>query len=228
MAVLLTREQVRRVDAVAIHELGIPGVVLMENAGRNAADRIAEVVRRTAADRVVIFCGTGNNGGDGFVIARHLRNRGFTVRVYLAGEAERLTPDAQVNHGILQAMGVTIHPAVDAGTVAMAIGELRGADVVVDALLGTGFQGDVREPLASLIEGINGTAKAAVVAVDVPSGLDCDTGRPCNATIRADLTVTFVADKVGFATETARQYTGEVVVADIGAPPDLADCVAVD
>ena len=224
MAVFLTREQVRRVDAVAIHELGIPGVVLMENAGRNAADRIAEVVRRTAAERVVIFCGTGNNGGDGFVIARHLRNRGLNVLVFLAGDPDRLTPDAGVHYRILRAMGIAVHPAGRTGTT----GGIRGRDVVVDALLGTGFEGDVREPLASLIEGINGASKAAVVAVDVPSGLDCDTGRPCNATIRADLTVTFVAGKVGFATETARAYTGEVVVADIGAPSELVDRVVGD
>ncbi len=217
----LTRDQVRRVDAVAIHELGIPGIVLMENAGRNAADRIDEIRAARGGDRVVVVCGPGNNGGDGFVITRHLLNRGVETRVYLAGEAARLTPDAGTNHRILKAMGVAIAAAGAAPSIRELLQAIRPSDVVVDALLGTGFHGAVREPLASLINGLNAVSKTALVAVDVPSGLDCDTGQPCNATIRATQTVTFVANKVGFRQPGAAAYTGDVTVADIGAPPSL-------
>lgn len=208
-------------DAIAIHDLGIPGVVLMENAGRNAADRVVDLLRSRSADRVAIFAGPGNNGGDGFVIARHLLNRGVDVRVFLVGDAARLTEDAGTNYRVLRAMGVEI-PAVRGEEAAReAVGQVGPTDVVVDALLGTGFCGDVREPLAGVIRAINAADKAGVVAVDVPSGLDCDTGQPANATIRADRTVTFVANKRGFEAAGSREYTGEVLVADIGAPPNL-------
>ncbi|MBN1510735.1 MAG: NAD(P)H-hydrate epimerase [Phycisphaerae bacterium] len=222
----LTRDEVRRVDGIAIHELGIPGVVLMENAGRNAADRVADLLRSRSADRVAVFAGPGNNGGDGFVIARHLLNRGIDTRVFLVGDAARLTADAGTNHRILRAMGVEV-PALHGEEAAhKAAEQIRPKDIVVDALLGTGSRGDVREPLAGVILAINAADKAGVVAVDVPSGLDCDTGRPANATIRADRTVTFVASKTGFAAAGACEYTGEVFVADIGAPPDLIERVS--
>lgn len=222
----LTREQVRRVDAIAINELGIPGVVLMENAGRNAAECILGLRRRHDAARIAVFCGPGNNGGDGFVIARHLINRGVQTRVLLAGDNGKLTEDAGTNYGILRAMDVPVVSADTPGAVARAVAQIHESDIVVDALLGTGFRGDVREPLATLIDGINRGPQAAVVAIDVPSGLDCNTGRPAKATVRATCTITFVANKAGFAAPEARPYTGEVIVADIGAPPDLIDRVA--
>jgi NAD(P)H-hydrate epimerase len=221
MSMSLTREQVRQVDAIAIHELGIPGVVLMENAGRNATEHVVGLCARSGATRIRIFAGPGNNGGDGFVIARHLMNRGFNVRVHLAGEERKLSDDAGTNYRILRNMGVDVHTVSTPESVTAALAEIRGTDVLVDALLGTGFSGQVREPLASLIHGINDAAKAGTLAVDVPSGLDCNTGRPSNATIRADCTITFVANKTGFDAPGARPYVGEVIVVDIGAPPDL-------
>jgi NAD(P)H-hydrate epimerase len=166
---------------------------------------------------VVVFCGTGNNGGDGFVVARHLSNAGAQVEIALAGDVDRLSPDAAANHRICAAMGIPINSAdavsPDADT------------LIVDALLGTGFAGDVRAPLAAVIDRINETPKRRVVALDVPSGLDCDTGRPSNATVRADVTVTFVAGKVGFDAASARPYVGRVDVADIGSPPIIVERV---
>jgi NAD(P)H-hydrate epimerase len=141
------------------------------------------------------------------------------------GSDKKLSPDAAVNHAILHKMGVAIHPAGEAERIEAALGELGPRDVVVDALLGTGFQGKVRQPMSGLIEGVNRAKTAAVVAVDVPSGLDCTTGEPSNATVRATSTVTFVARKRGFDAPGAAEYTGEVIVADIGAPPDLVDRV---
>ncbi|NOT00415.1 MAG: NAD(P)H-hydrate epimerase [Phycisphaerales bacterium] len=218
MSIVLTRAQVREIDRLAIEEYGVPGVVLMENAGRNAA----RFVRREMADRgldgrVVIFCGTGNNGGDGFVVARHLANVGRDVVIALAGDIGRLTNDAGVNYRICKAMQLSIANADDV--------TLRSDDIVVDALLGTGFNGTVREPFAGLVERINRSEKALAAAIDVPSGLDCDTGEPANACIKADLTVTFVAEKAGFQKPRAREFTGRVIVADIGAPAAIIERV---
>lgn len=212
MNIVLTREQVRRVDRLAIEEFGILGLVLMENAGRNAAAILLDHLRDDPADGVVIYCGTGNNGGDGLVIARHLVNAGIAVRIGLAGEADRLTPDAAANYRTCSAMEIPIAPA---GSITV-----RAEEWVVDALLGTGFKGAVRESMAGLIDRINASPKRGVAAIDVPSGLDCDTGQASNATIVADLTVTFVADKVGFGMPGAKRFVGFVHVADIGAPAE--------
>lgn len=220
MGTLLTREQVRRVDRIAMEEYGIGGLVLMENAGRNAAEIILdEIERRNSVggsgrvNRVLVFCGTGNNGGDGFVVARHLTNCGVDVRIALTGEPERLSPDAAANHRICAAMDIPMTAARDAG--------IRPDDLVVDALLGTGFTGQVREPSASVIAEINAASNCGVIAIDVPSGLDCDTGEPASACIVADLTITFVASKVGFEAPRAGEFVGDIRVVDIGAPADI-------
>ena len=222
---ILTREQIRKVDGMAINELGIPGVVLMENAGRNAAEQIRYRIRAKQATRVVIFCGSGNNGGDGFVIARQLANHGIVPLVYLVGDPERLTPDCAVNYNIVRNMGIEVCGIDSAKTARVAAAELQSGDIAVDALLGTGFTGQVRAPLSTLIQAINKTPKAMTVAIDVPSGLDCDTGKPANATIKADLTITFGANKIGLIKRDAHPYVGEIAVADIGAPPSLIDRV---
>jgi len=218
---IVSREQIRRIDRLAIEQYGMMGLVLMENAGRNAAAVIRDNYGPTGS--VLIFCGPGNNGGDGFVIARHLYNAGWSVRVVLAGEPTRMTPDAKANHAIIQAMRLSTSVAPDAATQQGLAASIRGDDVVVDALLGTGFRGEVRSPTAELIHALNASAKRAMIAVDVPSGLDCNTGAASNATIQADLTITFVAAKKGFTIASARSYVGRVVVADIGAPRGLLD-----
>ncbi len=221
MTVALTCEQIRRVDKLAIERYGISGLVLMENAGRNAASLIGETYGDNGS--AFIVCGVGNNGGDGFVIARHLHNAGWSVRLALAGDPSRMTSDTQTNHRITVAMAIPIVVASDAQTQRMIIDSIRKTDVVVDALLGTGFQGDVREPTATLIRELNDAGKRAMVAVDLPSGLDADSGQPSNATIQADLTVTFVARKCGFSAQSAARFLGRVEVADIGAPRQLIE-----
>ncbi len=228
MEPILTREQIRRVDGIAIEELGIPGVILMENAGRNAAEQIRYRIRIRQAGRVVIFCGSGNNGGDGFVIARQLANHGIDPCVYLVGDPEHLSPDCAVNYHIVRKMGVEVGLIDTPKAARQAAAELRDGDIVVDALLGTGFRGQVRPPTSALIQAINQAAKSMTVAIDIPSGLDCDTGKPANATIKADLTITFGANKVGLVKPDARRYVGEIAVADIGAPASLIDRVQSD
>lgn len=218
---VLTRAQVRRFDELAIQRLQIPSIVLMENAGRNAAELIHQEAE--SAGSAMILCGTGNNGGDGFVIARHLVNRGWTVRVAVVGDPERFTPDAGVNHRVLCNMGVGIELLASPGQVDDFSATIPRDVILIDALLGTGFTGEVRDPMATLIQAVNNARPENVIAVDVPSGVDCDTGRVANVAVRADLTVTFVAQKPAFDTATGREYAGRVVVVDIGAPLALAE-----
>jgi NAD(P)H-hydrate epimerase len=214
----LTREQVRAIDRRAIEEFGVPGVVLMENAGRGAA----EVLRSLGiSGRVVICCGKGNNGGDGFVIARHLDNAQVPIRVLLFCRAEDLAGDAAVNYQILAKSRLPMATYSSQPLDAKALrDELAGTDWVVDALFGTGLAGPVRAPFDQVIATIN-AAPARVLAVDIPSGMDCDTGQPLGAAVRAHHTVTFVAPKTGFAQPAAQPWLGQVHVVDIGAPRQL-------
>ena len=238
----LTRDQIRQVDRLAVEEYGVPGIVLMENAGRNAARVIRhEVLAEPTRGAVAIVCGGGNNGGDGFAVARHLANVGVGVELYLAVEPTRLTGDAATNWHIVERMGLPAFDVRTAEAIAAARERWRRSDAIVDALLGTGFSGQVRAPLDAVITAINavratcaadpGAAGAraghpVIVAIDLPSGLDADTGRPANAAVRADLTITMVARKAGFDQPGAADYTGRVVVVDIGAPRALIDRIA--
>ncbi len=208
-----TREEARAMDRRAIEQFGLPGVVLMENAGRAAAELLMALGLHGP---VVICCGRGNNGGDGFVIARHLHNHGVPARVLLFARHEELSGDAAVNYRVIERLGLPIE--VYAGTpldTDRLRDELGTAEWVVDALFGTGLTGPVRAPFDQVIEAIN-ASPARVFAVDIPSGLDCDTGRPLGPTVRAEHTVTFVALKKGYADPASREWTGQLHVADIG------------
>ncbi len=213
----LSRQQVRAFDRLAIHTWGVPGVVLMENAGRNAADAIQQLLGGAAGKQVAVVAGTGNNGGDGFVIARHLRARGASVVVFLVGDPQKMTADAAANFAVLPHLNVEVRRC-GGEAIAGLSGELGAFDLVVDALGGTGIAGVLRGDLAAAVEQINAAGKA-VASVDIPTGLDCDTGAASGPTVRADLTITFAAWKKGFDAPGASQYTGKVIVADIGVPP---------
>lgn len=209
----LSRAEVRDVDRRAIEEYGLSGLVLMENAGRNAA---ALLESQGIRGPVVIVCGKGNNAGDGFVIARHLEARGHDVRVLLVGEPAQLMGDAVANYRVLERAGTPLR--IITGTSAeewqAALGD---ADWIVDALLGTGASGAVREPYATVIDTINSSGRR-VFAVDLPSGFDCDTGRPLGVCVRASLTGTFVGRKVGFDVAGSDVWTGRVHELEIGLP----------
>lgn len=227
MTPALNRQQCREVDRRAIADYGMTGLVLMENAGRGVADLLESL---GIAGPVLIACGRGNNAGDGFVIARHLDLRGYQVRIALCGSPGELTPDAAANYGIVARAGVPITSFVDvvAGSragdhfAAELTALVDGAAWIVDALLGTGARGEPRPPLDATIATLN-AAGVPILAVDVPSGLDCDTGQAARHTIRATHTATFVANKTGFNSARAADFTGQVHVLDIGAPRKLID-----
>jgi hydroxyethylthiazole kinase-like uncharacterized protein yjeF len=218
---VMTRDEVRAFDAWAIHTLGISGVVLMENAGRGCAEVIKEKLANAAEPKVCIFCGTGNNGGDGYVIARHLANDGIGVCVVICGRREKIKGDAKVNLDIIDKMGLRIE-TLDINNEQLAekvAGFTRGCNVLVDALFGTGLKGALSDEYIRFIEAVNEQG-VPIIAVDIPSGLDCDTGRPLGAAVRAEATVTFVAVKKGFTSGDAAQYTGRVFAASIGIEPE--------
>lgn len=215
----IDRRIAQEIDRRAMSEYGIPGLVLMENAGRGVADVLC---RLGIAAPVAICCGKGNNAGDGFVIARHLDLRGKPVHVLLWADPEELAGDAKVNFRILQGCGVPIEVFGNRHDPQRTERLLAGAGWIVDALLGTGARGDPRPPLDGVIRTLN-AADVPKLAVDLPSGLDCDTGRPGDPTIVAAHTCTFVAPKKGFFEPSAQAHVGRVHVLDIGAPRKLVE-----
>jgi NAD(P)H-hydrate epimerase len=218
--IVMSRDEVRAFDAWAINELGIPGVVLMENAGRSCAEFIKKELAGVSNPKVCIFCGTGNNGGDGYVIARHLLNSGFEVVVVLCGDRNKVKGDAKTNLDVLEGLGRSIEQLnLDDGDIPGRVKTFAGgADMLVDGLFGTGLNGQLSDGYKQLIESINSQHRP-ILAVDIPSGLDCNAGEPLGAAIRASYTVTFVAVKKGFSSAKASAYTGEIFVASIGVEP---------
>jgi NAD(P)H-hydrate epimerase len=219
--IVMTRDQVRAFDQWAINTLGIPGVVLMENAGRSCAELIEQKLADLSEPKVSIFCGTGNNGGDGYVIARCLLNAGVNVKVVICGERAKIKGDAETNLQILEHLaGPVAEMKLEEENVQDIVQNFAAdADIVVDAVFGTGLKGHLKETHKLLIESINELG-CHVLAVDIPSGLDCDSGQPLGAAIKADCTVTFVAVKKGFVkNEHAASYTGEIFTASIGLDP---------
>lgn len=229
---VLTRDAVRAVDRIAEQRYGLSGLVLMENAGRGAADAIRRSLAASPGGRaggtrpapggpVVIVAYRGNNGGDGFVVARHLDGAGLPVRVLLLCPAETVTGDAATNLAILQKTDVpaTILPDPSDGDLDAA---LTGAAGIVDALLGTGATGVPRPPLDRAVWAMN-RAGGRKFALDLPTGLDADTGAASDPTFRADETLTFAANKVGLTRPEAAEYVGHVTVLPIGVPGGLLD-----
>ena len=216
----LTRAQVREIDRLSIEQYRIPGIVLMENAARAVVDVTLDMLRGVEDPAVLIVCGGGNNGGDGLAVARHLHNRGVGVELAIAN-SQPYTGDALINFEIVQAMEIPA-PAIEDADIPLEGGVV---DLVVDALFGTGLRTPPREvwPIDLMNQ-----FPVPVLSVDLPSGMDCDTGKPlrAGACVVATRTVTFVAEKIGFANPAARQYLGEVTVGDIGCPRELIERVA--
>jgi NAD(P)H-hydrate epimerase len=211
---LLDRDSVRAVDRAATEEFGIPGIVLMENASRGLAATANCILERLCAwpATVLIICGHGNNGGDGYALARHLHNSGHRPVLVPLG-APSAGSDAAINRDICRRISLPERSAEE-------LDSIEGVDLVVDAIFGTGLDREVAGVAAQVIRWINRGA-GPVLAVDTPSGLDCDTGKPLGATVRADTTVTFVGPKPGFSELDAQPFVGDVVVADIGVPIEV-------
>lgn len=218
----VTVSQIQKLDALAINKYKIPSIVLMENAGRCIASCVLNVLTHPLKSDVCIFCGLGNNAGDGFVAARHLRNAGVCPKIFLIGNEDQLKADAFVNYTILKKMKVSVEKVQ--GVNQKVLVALKKADLVVDAIFGVGINRSVGEPFKSLIEGINASLKY-VVSVDVPSGLNATTGEIFGVCVKASTTVTLSLLKKGFYKKEGPHYTGEVVVADIGIPQELVRCL---
>jgi len=222
MSLTFTREALRELDRRAVEEYRIPILVLMENAGRAVAEVGRRLLKKNA--RALVLAGPGNNGGDGLVAARHLHNAGVPVSILLLAGRERYRDAAATQLAIVDAM----HLAVD--TITPGHAELRDwivdsspGDLLIDAIFGTGLTRAVEGVAAEVIRAAN-MSRHPILAVDIPSGLDCDTGRPLGEAIRATETVSFCGHKKGFAE--ARGYLGKVIVADIGAPRELLEQLA--
>jgi NAD(P)H-hydrate epimerase len=197
-----------------MEEFGIPGIILMENAGRGVAEVILKL---RLPGPVHLLCGKGNNGGDGYVIARHLDAAGVAVVVHRCCEEADITGDALVHYQIVKKCGLPM-AAYQSPSVLADILLLAGT--IVDALLGTGLTGTVRSPYAEIIQTMRRSGKP-LLAVDLPSGMDADTGVPLGECVVANHTVTFVAPKAGFAHREAHLYTGKVHVVQIGLPGSM-------
>ncbi|AKU99910.1 NAD(P)HX epimerase / NAD(P)HX dehydratase [Labilithrix luteola] len=221
MIPVVSRVEMRAFDAHAIGACKVPSLVLMENAGRGAA----EVIEREAlggrprGKRVVVVCGTGNNGGDGFVVARRLASRGAIVEAWLVGEAPK-TQDCQLNMDAFAGIGGRVGRVDLDGSLGGRRAVLGKADVIVDAIFGTGLDRAIEGPLARLIEVINEMA-AVKVALDVPSGMNADTGATMGTAVIADMTVSFAHPKLGHVTPHGARLSGHVHVVDIGVPASL-------
>ena len=213
-----TAEEMRRLDHKTIHECGIPGVVLMENAGRGAAVLVRKHMGDLYGRRVGIICGRGNNGGDGFVMGRIFYGWGANVRFYLLGRMDQVTGDAGINLQAALNMGLEVVEVADESGLDHLV--LNEFDILADAILGTGLNSEVRGLYRDVIDRINRSGRP-VAAVDIPSGLSADSGRILGLAVRADLTVTFGLPKIGLLTPPGEQLAGRLEVVDIGIPPHV-------
>jgi len=218
---IVTSEQMRRIDCFAIDKSGIPGQELMENAGRGIAEAILAKLHKTSYDKhVVIFCGKGNNGGDGFVIARYLHQAHIKVRAYHIGPPEVFSPDCRVNYDRTLSGGIELTEV----TSPIDQVEIPDGSIIVDAIFGTGFSGTPRGLAAELIEHIN-LKSAIVVSVDMPSGLNADDGQFAGPAVDADYTFALGLPKFGLYLSPGRELSGVVEVIPIGIPDDAVNQV---
>lgn len=221
---ILTAEQMAEVDRLTSELYGVPSLLLMECAGRSVVDEIAKEYPRLCKPHVLIFCGKGNNGGDGFVVARHLLSRGAFPEVVLLGDPSRLKGDALANWEMVRATGLPVWSASSAGEARSALRRLRSPDIIIDAIFGTGLSKPIGHELKGVIKWINEVGKErVVVSVDVPSGIFSDSELIPGPAVRAHLTVTFTALKLGLVLHPAAAMAGKVKVAAIGSPASLLD-----
>lgn len=218
---LLTPQQMREIDKTAIESLGIPGIILMENAALNISDKATSLLQGKSEARITIVAGPGNNGGDAFAVARQLLLKGHLVSVYSMSDISKLDGDALTNARILTNLGMDILILSDEESLERFSISCLQSDIVIDGLLGTGLNRDVEGIWEEVIDIINENA-SLVLSIDIASGVDGLTGQIRGKSVKADATVTFFLPKIGMVQYPGAQYMGELTVADIGIPYELA------
>ena len=216
----------RGIDAKAGREYGITELVLMENAGHRTAEAVVSLLGQAEGKSVIVLAGTGNNGGDAFAAARHLVNAGARVKIFLVGEPDHLAPSAARNRATDEKMGSEIYELTTDRAWDRLNVSLRFADIVVDGILGTGIHGELKKPVLRLIETVNASQKT-VVSIDIPSGVQADTGAVTSVAIRAAATLTLGLPKPGHFLCPGAACTGELLVDDIGLPLGLLTDAAI-
>lgn len=214
--------EMKRIDALAIKRYGIPALILMENAGRCAAEEALKMLPNQGMRRAAILCGYGNNGGDGFVCARHLINQGAEIQVYLVGKKKELSEEARVNYRILLKMKQKFKLIKNIAALGPLEKGIKKYQLVIDGIFGIGLRGVPDRFYQELFSRLN-AGGIPILALDIPSGLDADTGRPFGRAIQAEKTITFGFLKKGMVNQQARRFTGKVTIADISLPrePEL-------
>ncbi len=225
MLPVVTADEMRALDALTIKERGIPGAVLMENAGRAVVDCVRSIMAAQSGDHVVVLCGAGNNGGDGYVVARVLQERGVSTSLYAAAPVERLKGDASLHAQAFLHCGGSALPLREAAHLQAAREDFERCALIVDALFGTGLDREIAGHYRQIIEAVN-QARATVVAIDLPSGLNADQGRVMGVAVQADATVTLACAKVANVSAPGFAACGQLHIAEIGVPGAEARALA--
>ena len=219
---ILDTAQMREADRQTIDDIGIPSIVLMENAGRQVVGAIEAHYEHLLGGRVAVLCGRGNNGGDGFVVARTLAQRGVSVSVFVVGAVSTIAGDARTNLDILGRLGVDAVEIADEQTWELHASEVATCTLIVDAIVGTGLTPPLRGLLETVVADLN-TLDVPIVSIDLPSGLSADTPHLVGHVVQASLTVTLAAPKLPLVLPPGEDHAGDVVIADIGIPPPVID-----
>jgi len=215
----VTCQKMKNIDRLATQRFGIPSLILMENAGRVVADEARKMLRNKSAP-VSIFCGYGNNGGDGFVVARHLTNSGYKVKVFLIGPRKNMSADTKLNFNIMNKMKIKTKKITNEKQLNPVLKDIKTPQLIIDAIFGIGIKGELSNFYCRLIETIN-SMRSAVLSIDIPSGLDADKGIALPVAIVANKTVTMGLVKRGFLSSFAKRYLGRIIIADISLPLQL-------
>jgi NAD(P)H-hydrate epimerase len=222
---IVTSQEMREMDRLTIESFGIPGIVLMENAGRATAQVLLREIPHLQNKKVGVMAGKGNNGGDGFVIARYLAENGVCVTIYLLTQKEKVKGDAASNLYLIEKMNIPVEEVPDSTAFASYLLDLTQHDLWVDAILGTGLQSDITGLYKEVIDFLNCTGRP-IFAVDIPSGVNSDTGQVCGICTKATTTVTFGLPKIGHVIYPGRECVGNLSVVDIGIPQVIIDQVS--
>jgi NAD(P)H-hydrate epimerase len=219
---ILNAAQMREADRFTIEEIGIPSLVLMENAGRQVVSAIEASYESCLNGRVAVLCGRGNNGGDGFVVARTLLQRGVDAAVFVIGSVAEVRGDARINLDVLGRLGVTVVEIADEQSWELHFSEISQCTLIIDAIFGTGL----KAPLAGMLETVVADVNASdipIVSIDLPSGISADTAHLIGDCVDASMTVTLAAPKLPLVVPPAEAFAGDVVIADIGIPYEVID-----